>query len=354
MKTIKKMYNNVSVTVLKHRELKKIPEIISAQSYFAEENHKSIRQMQKENKDWVNLYSNANEFYKLYGLDVQGTDPSLFLDNREFIISRNQMCKLGEPVSQTVLLRDKFQFFKYMSGNEMPAPHVFCFLKNGVLYDSKFKTLNWDYLKDKRDYFIKDIDGECASYVKKISNYSILEMEKEKISDGTYILQERIVQNRIMDGLNPGAINTLRIVTVYNDGSPYVLSSLLRVGTSKTGNVDNWAVGGLAIGISRDGHLKDYGFYKPIHGTKTTFHPDTNIKFSSFVIPMYQEALKMACEAHKLFYNIETIGWDIAISESGPMFIEGNDNWEISLMQACDRPLKKEWREIVKRAQKKE
>ena len=62
----------------------------------------------------------------------------------------------------------------------------------------------------------------------------------------------------------------------------------------------------------------------------------------------------MACEAHKLFYNIETIRWDIAISESGPMFIEGNNNWEISLMQACDRPLKKEWREIVKKSRRKE
>ena len=31
----------------------------------------------------------------------------------------------------------------------------------------------------------------------------------------------------------------------------------------------------------------------------------------------------------------------MAITEEGPVFIEGNDNFEITLMQACDRPQKK-------------
>lgn len=85
-----------------------------------------------------------------------------------------------------------------------------------------------------------------------------------------------------------------------------------------------------------------------MYGKKTDTHPDTNIKFEGFEIPYYKEAIKAVCTAHKLFYNINTIGWDIAITEEGPIFIEGNDNWEISLMQACDKGLKKEWRGIVK------
>ena len=136
--------------------------------------------------------------------------------------------------------------------------------------------------------------------------------------------------------------NTLRIVTINKNGKCYVLSSLLRVGTSKTGNVDNWAAGGLAIGIDNaTGYLKEYGFYKPVHGLKESVHPDTGVIFSDFKVPQYKEACELACKAHRAFYNIRAIGWDIAITENGPMFIEGNDNWEISLQQACDRPLKK-------------
>ena len=93
--------------------------------------------------------------------------------------------------------------------------------------------------------------------------------------------------------INSKAINTLRIITINQNGSPYVLSSLLRVGTSKSGNVDNWAAGGLAVGINKTGYLKDWGYYKPIHGLKACIHPDTQVVFSQFKVPMYQEALDL-------------------------------------------------------------
>ena len=57
--------------------------------------------------------------------------------------------------------------------------------------------------------------------------------------------------------------------------------------------------------------------------------------------------MTLACEAHKQIYNAEFIGWDIAMTENGPSFIEGNDNWEVTLMQAADRPLKSEWQKAV-------
>lgn len=60
---------------------------------------------------------------------------------------------------------------------------------------------------------------------------------------------------------------------------------------------------------------------------------------------MYREACELACNAHRCIYGVRAIGWDIAISQDGPVIIEGNDNWEISLQQACDRPLKREWLE---------
>lgn len=49
-----------------------------------------------------------------------------------------------------------------------------------------------------------------------------------------------------------------------------------------------------------------------------------------------------------LTYNILTIVWDIAITDKGPCFIEGNDNWEISLQQVVDNGLKKQWKKAMK------
>lgn len=318
-------------------------------SYFPEKETKSKEIKVKENIEWAKKFGEPNEFYYLYGLDVVGSSSDEFIDYLSFMNSRNEanhILKWGG--SQTLLLRDKFLFYKYMKSNGMPVPEVFCFMKNGYLYDSDFNEIKWSELEDEEDYFVKDIDGECASFVKHIENYKELMDVKEHIKTGGYIFQRKVVQCSEMDRLNKGAINTLRIITINRNGEPYVLSSLLRVGTSKTGNVDNWAAGGLAIGIDGDGYLKEYGFYKPCHGLKACTHPDSGIKFAEYKVPSLDDAFAIACKAHKTFYDVRAIGWDIAITEDGPIFIEGNDNFEISLQQACDRPLKKEWIEAMR------
>ena len=50
----------------------------------------------------------------------------------------------------------------------------------------------------------------------------------------------------------------------------------------------------------------------------------------------------MASKLHRYLYRCHSVGWDIAITESGPMFIEGNGWWEISLLQAVHGGLKQE------------
>ncbi len=240
------------------------------------------------------------------------------------------------------MLRDKFMFYKYMKANSFPVPEVFGIIKDGKIYSSCLDEQSVDYLKNEFDYFIKSVDGECASFVKHIASFEDFKTVFSKIKNGCYILQRSIHQSEEINKLNSNSINTLRVVTVNSGGNIKVLSSLLRVGTNATGNVDNWAAGGLAIGIQNNGYLKKYGFYKPGYGTKTEKHPDSKIEFEKYKVPMLNEAYELSIKAHKFFYNVGAIGWDIAITEDGPVFVEGNDNFEITLMQACDKPLKED------------
>jgi hypothetical protein len=55
----------------------------------------------------------------------------------------------------------------------------------------------------------------------------------------------------------------------------------------------------------------------------------------------------MSKKLHSFFYGIHSIGWDIAITEDGPVFIEGNDNWEIPTFQAYDRSFKKKFLAVL-------
>lgn len=318
-------------------------------SYYPEEKRKKLFVRVVDNFSWLLRYREANRFYNLYGFDlVNGNENEKeYIDYLSFAHERDEKNLIREVNSQVVLLRDKLLFYKYMNSNSMPVPEVFAILLNNTLYDMDMNPVSEDFLLDKSNYFVKELNGECASFVRHINGYRDYLNEKNEIVRHNCIFQKTITQHPKMDIINPNALNTLRIVTVYNNGKPYVLSVLLRVGTKATGNVDNWAKGGLAIGINDNGYLKKYGYYKPHFGTKADVHPDTGINFSDFEIPQFHIACETACQAHRFFYNIETIGWDVAISTEGPIFIEGNDNWEISLQQVVDNGLRKKWTDAM-------
>lgn len=317
-------------------------------SYYPEIPRKGRMARVWDNICWAAKYLERNDFYCLYGLDIIGSNPSNYMDYRAFYYSRNESNRVGKANSQIALLRDKYLFFRYMRDFCYPVPDVFALYKKGKLYNERLEPISDQELKTETEYFVKSIDGECADFVKHVVDYEAFQKIKGEFDPaGMYLFQRRVYQADSMNAINPGCINTYRIVTVNKNGDPYVFTAGLRVGTKKSGNVDNWAAGGLFIGIDDDGKLCKYGFYKPQYGLKTEVHPDTGVRFEGLPAPDYDRAVQLALEAHKKFYNIRSIGWDIAITEEGPCFIEGNDNWEISLMQAGRGPMRKKWEEVI-------
>ena len=346
---LRKMYSGVGTFLRKAHAVRNVFPIVDQDSCYPELERKSRFERLRENRFWARRFGEVNQYYNVYGFDIKGLrNQDEYIDYYSFMESRNKLNRLDQFWSYVVLLRDKYLFFKFMRANGLPVPDVFAVSVNGVLHDENMNPMQWDVMKDEKDYFVKSIDGECASFVKHIKDYDDLRSNMDKINAQNVVFQRRIVQLPQMSVIYPDAINTIRVVTINKNGNPYVLSSVLRVGTKRTGNVDNWSAGGLAIGITEDGHLKEHALYKPGFGTRTDTHPDTGVVFKDFVIPGYREALELACKVHKSFYGIAAIGWDVAISDKGPVFIEGNDNFAINLHQACDRPLKKEWLEACR------
>ncbi len=351
IKLIKKIFGFPKRILAFCRTLRKIPEvkaIANLPCYYPDRSRKKYGQRVKDNIVWLLKYGEINYFYTLYGLDMEDCEePATYMDYRHFMEERNIKNQMGNVMSQLVLLRDKYMFYKYMTTIGFPVAEVFAVIKDGKIYDNNLNYVGEAFLKEQHDYFIKVANGECANFVKHIDNFDDYLFVKQQIQKGDYILQRRIVQNSYMNQLNDKAINTLRIITVYNHGEPYVLSSQLRIGTLTSDTVDNWAKGGILTKIHSNGHLDAVGYYKPEYGTTTQYHPDSGIKLADFAVPFYEEAIILTCETHKHFYGIEYIGWDVAVSENGLVFIEGNDNWEISMVQALDGPIRDKWEAII-------
>ena len=327
--------------------------VAGEETYYPEHKRKSKMTRIVDNIKWVFKYREHNESYNLYGMDIKANDThsSNYIDGRSFYQSRNKLNTIGK-YSQNAILRDKLLFFRYMSDIGIPVPTVFAIVFEGKILNLDFKPADIEVFKKRKDYFVKDIDGECAFRLMQIDNYDIYNKNSDFFSAGRFIVQESLIQHSEMNGLNPQSVNTLRLVTTMDKNTDVQLfAGLLRIGTSKSGKVDNVAKGGIAVGIKKDGYLHEYGYYKPEFGTKTHMHPDSKIEFKTFQIPYYDQAVELAVFAHKYFYGLHSIGWDIAITENGCVFIEGNDNWEINRLQVFNCGLKNEWYDSMRKHQ---
>lgn len=326
------------------------------ESYFPDKPKKSKLRILFDQLTETLKYGYPNEFYFPYGFDVKSnSEMSEYLHYGPFMQLRDSRnLKLH---SSTAVLRDKVLFGMFTSNYGVNSAKNIAYSTSEGLFDVNDKTYisinNFIKKYDGYDLFAKPIDGECGCGILHITimdgnisrNGEIISIDDllQTINSARYLIQSKVIQNKLMKELHPQSINTIRLVTINNPNTkhPEVFPSILRIGTGNS-IVDNTSQGGLAVGINLyTGRLKEYGFYKPSYGTKVIKHPDSGIRFSEFTIPYFEECKRQAIFLHSMLPDIHSIGWDIAIGENGPIFIEGNDNWEINGPQICNGGLKR-------------
>ena len=112
-----------------YRVLKKIPEakaIADLPCYYPGKPRKKRKYRIRDNIKWLLKYGEVNSFYTIYGLDLKNSvKPSAYMDYIHFMHQRNEKNHMGDVMSQLVLLRDKYMFYKYMSAVGLPVAEVF-------------------------------------------------------------------------------------------------------------------------------------------------------------------------------------------------------------------------------------
>lgn len=366
MNILNKIRNCVSI--IRHKS-----NFVNSSSYYPNGDHKTKSQILKDQLRFMWKYGYVEEYYFTYGFDrlemSSNKMDEYIVPYRDFL-HRVDYLNFHNPyydefhgkMTCRVINQDKFYFYLFLSRLDIPTPKVYCFIKNkSILYaDGLYKidkTLSTrEQLKiifaNDIDAFVKPSDGmmgqgvfrlqitKAKAYIDGIEHG--IDEVVDIVLSADYILQETIIQDERMSKLCSSSVNTIRLQTVMDkNGNVIPFGAMIRIGREGS-SVDNWAKGGIIVGINEDGKLKDIGFLKPKYGTTTREHPDSHLVFKGYEIPCFQEAVAKAVELHKTMYRSHSIGWDIAITEKGPMFIEGNDRWEISMIQAVHGGLKKQ------------
>ena len=186
--------------------------------------------------------------------------------------------------------------------------------------------------KDIDRIIYKPIDGNRGRGIRafEVSDDNIESVYEELSNCPTGVVEAFVVQHSELSKLSPDSVNTIRIVSISsnkrsvtdNGDKVDIAYASLRIGGGGS-VVDNFHSGGMVAAIDmKTGKLVTNA--ADMAGNVFTKHPVTGIEIKGFEIPYFSEALEMVKDAVRKNKIEGYLGWDVAISETGPVLIEVN------------------------------
>ena len=141
-----------------------------------------------------------------------------------------------------------------------------------------------------------------------------------------YLLQTALQPHVTMQAITGQTIGSVRIVTV-NDGTGVAPAYAVWKIHSPTAMSDNfWQDGSMLSLIDiKDGKVVSCHRGKGPSAELHQDHPASKQPIVGFTVPFWQEAVQSAISAHELFPDFGICGFDIAITDKGPVVLECND-----------------------------
>lgn len=196
------------------------------------------------------------------------------------------------------------------------------------------------FAKKHSSFIVKPIDDHGGKGIEivdtKTADLKILFLKL--ISKGGAVCEELISQAEETALFHPASINTVRIVTYYDNDKLSVIYAFLRAGVNNS-RVDNTSSGGLAVSIDVDTGCMNTDALSRLE-KKIVFvekHPNTNVSFKGTVVPKWDELLSLLKKLVKVVPQQKYIGWDMALTNDGWVMVEANPKPLISTIQILEQ-----------------
>ncbi|MDD3674118.1 sugar-transfer associated ATP-grasp domain-containing protein [Thauera propionica] len=306
-------------------------------------------------------YGIGPRFFSLYSL---GNAPRASWS--DYILEEEALAILKSinPKSARSATQDKIAFTSYCMQNGLPtAPISFRIDRNASDADIEPPTIRteaqWhEALSMAPDnLFIKLIDGAHGT-----DAFSATRQGDKWILDGKlcsssafyhlcltslgsrrgWIFQPRLSPHPDLAGIMPnGALGTVRAMTYLDREGAHLVYPLLRIPAQ--GNfTDNFSLGSsgnLIAAIDEvSGRMRKAKWSRRRDWPEITElekHPDTGELIAGRALPYWEETKSLLLAAQLATPGLRTIGWDIAVTASGPMIVEGNSLYGTDIIQVA-------------------
>lgn len=315
---------------------------------------------------YLYVYKNVNLDDQMFN---QSLDPNMPLDQARCYVGNKTFALFQRELNShhTQCVADKSLFAQLAKGLDFPHPDTFlffehnpnCTVSHGLTRDNEVLSTKSQWLqyleKNLPERFIikssfglggQNIEAfqrsKNGTYRGSTYQHTIEHIYRKVVEEKTFgkcIFQRYLdCHPDIVELTGSTAIQTVRLVTVKNDiGEISLYCGFLKVVGQPGTMIDNFKGGrggnmmanlDLETGAICEATGYDRSSYTHVY---SSHHPVTNRKLIGFEVPYWKEIVECSSALHTKMFGIRVIGWDIAITPTGPVILEGNcENGDMS------------------------
>jgi hypothetical protein len=279
-------------------------------------------------------------------------DPDRGPDRAPWAVRAAEIERLQEalnPPEHVPVCEDKRRFAEFCARAGVPAPRHLAVLERDE--DPAATVLGWSRVLAaegaRHDIVVKPVDGHRGVGVRVLGRARgaladhhgrpldpiVLARRLAAEPWAAYVVEERVRPHPALRELTGhDYLSTLRIVTLAEADAPArVVGRLWRIGTGGE-PVDSFRSGAtrnLCAEVGEDGRaavplaLAPSGFGLE----RVPVHPATGRVVEGYRVPDWERARDVALHAAEALRELPSVGWDVALTDRGPLVIEGNAWW---------------------------
>lgn len=273
--------------------------------------------------------------------------------------------KVLNPSRYAVLAKDKYLSHLLLEKLGVPVPELYAY------YHPEMENCGFEALRSELESkgvescVIKPaVDGAhgagvfvCKKLIYTRDEVVIVKSNGEQLSlldfckqnkSTSWLFESVVVQSNQIGRFNRSSVNTVRFMTtLYPDRNVKIFATFMKIGRAGS-DVDNAGGGGnvdCAINVETGECYNALQFNSYADVKKVDKHPDSGEIINGVRIENWDEIKNCLRDYQSRIPQLKAIGWDVALTENGPVIIEINNYWDTTGQLFIGRG----WRDEVKK-----